>query len=137
MIVAEKAFYHRLGNHGTTTKSRNGDTGRHATAIGKPANQCPHWRYITQSQSAATEYTITKIQQPQLTSHDTEPTDKESTAPATGGHHPHHTRAHFFQPMTCNRCGKSEENDGNGKNPDNTFQCPVVSGAGNDSKALD
>ena len=130
MIKREKPVDHGFTQHRAAAKAHYRNARRHPASIGKPTNQRTNGRDIPESQSATADYPVTEVNQPQLATNDSEPTDDKPSAPATCGYDTNLARPHCLKPAPAYRRRQTEKNNRNSKDPHHTFQRPIVCSAG-------
>jgi len=91
-------------------------------------------RDVAKAEPAAAKDAVAEIDQPELVAGDAERADDEAAAPTERGDDADHARADLFQPLAGEGRRQAEKDDGDGKDPDDGAEAPVIGGGGDDAE---
>ena len=107
----DQRLFERRADERAAAESHDRHAGRHAAAIGEPANQRADRRNIAQPQAAAADDAVAEIHEPELVQIDAEPADQIAAAPARGRHGADHARADVLEPLAGERRREPEKDN--------------------------
>ena len=117
----------RGADHRTAAIAHDRKAGRHATAIGKPFDQCRYRRDVPNPLPDAAERGY-EVDQPQLMQRDRSAEQYQSDPPASGGDQPAFARPSMFEPTAPDGGGYAQQSDENLENMSDGGHRPVAGG---------